>query len=94
MTTPDRSVPSNKEDRRKLKAMIVEMTNALLRIDSERELLKEITSAASGEFGIQKKLINKLARTLYKNNYADLQSENEHFEFLYESLVDSNVTGD
>ena len=90
----DMSVPSNKDDRRKLKAMIVEMTNALLRVDSERELLKEISSAASEEFGIQKKLINKLARTLYKNNYADLQTENEHFEFLYESLVDSAVTGD
>jgi len=92
--TDDRSVPSNKEDRRKLKAMIVEMTKALLRIDSERELLKEIKSAASTEFGISKKLTNKLARTLYKNNYADLQTENEHFEFLYEALVDSNVTGD
>lgn len=94
MTTDTLSVPSSKEDRRKLKAMIVEMTNALLRVDSERELLKEICSAASEEFGIQKKTINKLARTLYKNNYADLQSENEHFEFLYEALVDSAVTGD
>lgn len=85
-------VLSNAEDRRKLKAMIVEMTNTLSRADAEREHLKEIAKAVVEEFGIKKTLINKLARTMYKNNYADLQSENEHFEFLYESLVDAKVT--
>ena len=87
-------VLSNAEDRRKLKAMIIEMTNTLSRVDAEREHLKEIASAAVDEFDIQKKLINKLARTMYKNNYADLQAENEHFEFLYESLVDGNTQGE
>ena len=85
-------VLSNAEDRRKLKAMIVEMTNTLSRVDAEREHLKEIASAAVEEFDIKKTLINKLARTMYKNNYADLQAENEHFEFLYESLEDNKVT--
>jgi len=85
----DLPIPSNAEDRRKLKAMIVEMTNALARVDAEREHLKEIASAAVEEFEIKKALINKLARTMYKNNYNDLQTENEHFEFLYESLVES-----
>ncbi len=78
--------PINEEERRKLKAMIVEMTNAQARMDSEREHLKEIASVASDEFGIQKKVINKVAKTMYKNNYADLQAENEHFEFLYETI--------
>lgn len=86
------SFPSNPEDRKKLKAMIVEMTNALSRVDAEREHLKEISSAAVEEFGIKKTIINKLARTMYKNNYSDLQNENEHFEFLYETLVDSKIT--
>lgn len=84
----DMAYPTNESDRRKMKAMIVEMTNCLLRVDSERELLKEISAAASEEFGIKKALINKLARTMFKNNYADLQAENEHFEFLYEAVVD------
>ena len=83
----DLPVP-NKEDRKKLKAMIVEMTNALSRIESEREHMTEIKTAVKDEFGIQKKITNKLARTMFKNNYADLQTENEHFEFLYESLVE------
>ena len=87
----DRNVPTNKEERTKLKAMIVEMTNVLSRVASEREHMKEIASVASEEFGLEKRLINKLARTMYKNNYADLQSENEHFEFLYEAIVDTTA---
>ncbi len=79
----------NPEDRKKLKAMIVEMTNVLSRIESEKEHMSEISDAVKEEFGVQKKITNKLARTMFKNNYADLQTENEHFEFLYESLVDS-----
>lgn len=79
----------NPEDRKKLKAMIVEMTNVLSRVESEKEHMSEISDAVKEEFGIQKKITNKLARTMFKNNYADLQTENEHFEFLYESLVDS-----
>ena len=85
MTT---DLPINPEDRKKLKAMIVEMTNVLSRIESEKEHMSEISDAVKEELGIQKKITNKLARTMFKNNYADLQSENEHFEFLYESLVD------
>jgi len=81
-------LPINPEDRKKLKAMIVEMTNVLSRIESEKEHMSEISDAVKEELGIQKKVTNKLARTMFKNNYADLQSENEHFEFLYESLVD------
>ena len=83
----DRNIPTNETERKKLKAMIVEMTNALSRIDGEREHMKDIAGVASEEFGLEKKIINKLARTMYKNNYADLQAENEHFEFLYEALV-------
>lgn len=91
----DLHVPSSPEDRRKLKAAIVEMTKSMLRMDTERDLLKEIAKTASEDFQIPKKIINKLARTMYKNNYNDLQAENEHFEFLYETLVNnSQKTGE
>lgn len=88
----DLNIPTNAEERKRLKAMIVEMTHALSRIDGEREHMKEIAGVAAEEFGLEKKIINKLARTMFKNNYASLQAENEHFEFLYEALVDSKAT--
>ena len=84
MTT---SVPSDPADRQQLKLNLVEMTKCLLNADKEREHMKDIADIAHDAFGIPKKTINKLARIMYKQNYADLQAENEDFEFLYEALV-------
>jgi hypothetical protein len=78
----------NASERIKLKAMLVEMTKLLQQNDDNREAMKDIAQAAEEAFGIKKKYVGKLAKTMYKHNYADLQAENEHFETLYESLVE------
>ena len=81
-------VPQDAGDRQKLKTMLVEMTHCLQRIDDERAQKKEIADAIKEQFDIKARTANKLASTMYKHNYADLQAENEHFESLYETLVD------
>lgn len=78
----------NAKDLQALKVMIVEMTKCLQTMDQEREAMKEISEAAEEKFGIKKKYINKVARTMFKRNYSDIQSENEHFEDLYESIAE------
>lgn len=83
------SLPSNPKDRQRLKMAIGEITNCLLRIDSEREAMKEIIGDANKKYGVDKKMIRKIATTMYKHNYADVTAENEEFELLYESLVES-----
>mgnify|MGYP000338845105 CR=1 FL=1 len=82
------SVLASPADRKAMKAMIVEMTNCLERIDGEKEQMKDIAEAAEEKFSIKKKFVNKMARTMYKHNYADLQQESEHFEILYETVVE------
>lgn len=81
-------VPSSPSDRQKFKLMLVEMTKCMQKIDDEKESIKEIANSAQEQFSVKKKLVTKLARTMYKHNYADLQAENEHFETLYETLVE------
>lgn len=85
-------VPSNPKDRQMLKQVLVEMTNCMLRVDSEKEAMKELADSASEKFEIPKKIINKIARTMYKRNYSSLQAENEDFSLLYETLVESKIT--
>lgn len=85
---PNQNIPSNPADRKKMKGMLSEMTHCLQRADDERESMKDIAAEIESQFGVSKKIANKLARTMYKHNYADLQAENEHFEFLYEALVE------
>ena len=82
-------IPTNPEDLRKMKGMIVEMTNCLQRIEDEKEHMKDIADAGEEKFAIKKKYLNKLARVMFKHNYSDLQTENEHFEYLYEAVVES-----
>lgn len=82
------SIPSGQSERIEFKTILVEMTKYLQQIDDIKEDLKASAGAAEEKFGIKKKLISKLARTMYKHNYADLQQENEHFSHLYETLIE------
>lgn len=82
------NIPTNPADRQKLKGMLAEITNSMRRMDDEREQITDIAKAIEDAFGIKKKVARKLASTMYKHNYADVQAENEHFEFLYEALVE------
>ena len=85
-------IPSNPADRQELKTMLSEMTNSMRRIDDEREQISDIAKAIEEKFDIKKKIARKLATTMYKHNYADLQAENAHFEELYETLVEGKKT--
>jgi len=85
---------TNPKDREKLKGMIAEITNCMLRIDGERDQMKEIIEVAADMFTLDKKLVRKIATTMYKANYADLQAENEEFELLYETLVEGRRSED
>jgi len=82
------SLPSSPNDRQKLKLAIVEITNCMLRMDSERDAMKEIISEAASKYGVDKKMVRKIATTMYKHNYSDVQQENEEFELMYETLVE------
>lgn len=82
------AAPSSPSDRQKLKTMLVEITNAYARMDGEKSFIKETLDDAEEKFSIKKKLITKLAKTMYKRDYATLQAENSDFEDLYEILVE------
>lgn len=84
----DDTTTINAKERIELKAILVEMTKLMVENDSNRQSIKDFATAGEEKFGIKKKQINKLAKTMYKHNYADLQAENEHFEYLYEAVIE------
>lgn len=87
----DRSTPTGPE-KQEFKLMLGEITQCLRRMDDERDQIKEIVKVASEKYDIKGKLIRKVANTMYKHNYADVVSEHEHFEHLYESMVEGKST--
>lgn len=78
---------SNSADREKLMDMIKECSNSLVRIQGERDYIKEAVTEMSKQFDIPKRLLNKLIRVYYKQNFDEEVAVSEQFQELYESVI-------
>ena len=83
----DLTLSLSEEDKSKLKSMLTEMTHRMERMDTEKDAKDEIANNAAALFGLKKKYINKLAATMHKRNFGEVEAENSAFEFLYETVV-------
>lgn len=82
----------NDPDARKaFKERIRAMKTYFEQIDSLRDGLRETVGDVAGEYGLDKKLVRKLATTMYKSNYDALQVENQMFEELYELVIEGKL---
>ncbi len=78
---------SNPADREKLMKVISECSNSLVKIQGERDYMKEAVTELSKQFDIPKRLLNKLIRVYYKQNFDEEVAVSEQFQELYESVV-------
>ena len=85
-------MPTSPEDRKRLKAALNEMVNSLTRIEAEREQKKAIAAQIFEDFDIPKKLINKAASAMYKENFQLVAAEAADLETLMETLDPSTST--
>jgi hypothetical protein len=75
------------EDRKKLKDVLTEVSNSMIRIKSEREFIKEAIEEAAEKFQMNKKILRKMAKVYHNNSFTDEVMEMEEFQTLYESIV-------
>ena len=75
------------EDRKKLKDVLTEVSNSMIRIKSEREYIKEAIEEAAEKFQMNKKILRKMATVYHNNSFTDEIMEMEEFQTLYESIV-------
>jgi len=83
-------LPSNPTDRAKIKDALHEMAGALQFIEDKRQYINDVAASLNEEFDISKKISNKLARTLHKNNYSDVAAEADGFTTIFEVLFNGN----
>lgn len=88
------NILNNAEERKKFKTMLAVLTTHMHDIDVHRESIKETVECMAADYGLDKKVINKLAKTMYKHNYGSLQEENNHFAMLYETIVEGKLRDD
>jgi hypothetical protein len=75
------------EDRKKLKDVLTEVSNSMIRIKSEREFIKEAIEEAAEKFQMNKKILRKMAKVYHNNSFTYEIMEMEEFQTLYESIV-------
>lgn len=80
-------IPSSPNDRQNIKNAVVEISNSMVRQDSERELQRDICVKIKDEVGLDPKYLKRLAKVYHKQNFSEVQTESEDFETLYEEIV-------
>jgi ribosomal protein S17E len=78
---------TNPKDQEKIRKMMTEISNSYTRISAERDLIKETIEALSEDFEIDKKILRKMAQIFHKQNYTQVENEQEELSLLYESIV-------
>jgi len=77
----------NDEQKRRLKAVIGELSESMKRRDDERTFQSEGVGDISDELVIDKKIVKKLVKTFYKDSYDEDVETFETFETWYDSLL-------
>lgn len=73
-------------DKEKVASAVREMSDSMLRIDAERELMKDIVDVTNEKYGVDKKHFRKISNIFHKRNLEESRTEaNEVYE-LYEEL--------
>lgn len=83
------SIFTNEEDRKKFMGAIKEISNSLVRIEAERDLIKEIVKDQSDNLNLSRKIISKIAKTYHKQNLTQVEAEHDEFVEVYDAATGS-----
>jgi thymidine phosphorylase len=75
------------EEKQKLSAALTETSKSLARAQGEQEYVREAIKKVSTDLKLPKKLISKLVRVHYKQNFDQEVAEHEDFEKLYQTVI-------
>jgi len=87
------SLPSDPAARKAIKKCMDELSVSMLRIDGERDLIKEAINNCCEEYEMNKKTFRKLAKVYHKQNFSREVAEHEEFETMYEQLTGETSLG-
>ena len=74
------------DDKKRIAGAIKEISNSMTRMDAEKELITDIIKVTHENLGVDKKHVRKLASIYHKSNMAEVRTENDDIDTLYEEL--------
>ena len=79
-------------DQDKLRGVIKELNDSMIRLSSEKEFQKEAITNVCEELGLDKKLVRRMAKTYYKATFNDEVDDNNKFEDFYSVVMNIEKT--
>jgi polyhydroxyalkanoate synthesis regulator phasin len=79
-------IPSSPKDREEIKNAMSEISNSMTRMEAERDLITDILKKVEEEHEIPKKYMRKMSKIFHKQNFVEMQQEQEDIEALYETV--------
>ena len=90
MTTDTTVTITNPTDVKAIRGVVDELINSLVRESSEKELRKEILDEVKEKYGLDKKIIAKIAKDRFKDTHGKTVGEHEDYQAMYETLYSFN----
>jgi NADH:ubiquinone oxidoreductase subunit E len=81
---------SSPEDRKRLLNAIKEIDSSMTRVAAERDFQKDAINTVADDLDLERKYVRKLASIYHKQNFAQVQADQEEVETLYELITGSN----
>jgi hypothetical protein len=75
------------EDKKQIRGAVQEASDSMLRIDAEKDLIKEIVDNLYETYQIPKRTISKIIKVYHKQNFDQEVALNEEFEDLYQTVT-------
>lgn len=89
---PNVTIPSNPEDKKRIKNALQEISDSFTRIEAERDAIKDVINFVNEEFELPKKYIRKMAKVYHAQNFDQEVGEAEDFAVLYENITGQTTT--
>ena len=74
------------EDKKKLQGYIKEISNSMLRMDAEKDFIKDVIDRAKDDFSLAPKDVRKIANIYHKQSFIEEKAAQEMVLGLYEDL--------
>jgi hypothetical protein len=74
-------------DKEKLFKIIKECSNSMVRMEGEKDYIREAIADTAKSMQLPKKLVARLVKVYHKQNYDEEVAVHEQFETLYETVV-------
>jgi hypothetical protein len=81
------TLPTTPADKLKLLGALKDISTSMTRMEAERDLLKTIKNDICTDLELNRKVLNKLARTYHKGNFNEEVEMHKDFETLYETVT-------